>query len=88
MKRYRGKPPPKRPYSHSLESHGALTPFGAPSPVPRRARTQANTAKLAEALRLLHEDGVLFCDEIDLLLHPLRSELNFPIGEKHDLDFR
>jgi hypothetical protein len=26
-------------------------------------------------------------DEVDLILHPLRSELNFPIGPKLDLDF-
>ena len=26
--------------------------------------------------------GTLVMDEVDLLLHPLRSELNFPIGEK------
>jgi hypothetical protein len=26
-------------------------------------------------------------DEVDLILHPLRSELNFPIGDKLDLDF-
>lgn len=26
-------------------------------------------------------------DEVDLILHPLRSELNFPIGERLDLDF-
>lgn len=25
-------------------------------------------------------------DEVDLLLHPLKSELNFPIGDKHPLD--
>jgi len=26
-------------------------------------------------------------DEVDLILHPLKSELNFPIGAKYDLDF-
>jgi hypothetical protein len=26
-------------------------------------------------------------DEVDLILHPLKSELNFPIGTKLDLDF-
>jgi len=24
--------------------------------------------------------------QVDLILHPLKSELNFPIGKKHDLD--
>ena len=39
--------------------------------------------------KLLHEfrSGVLLMDEVDLILHPLKSELNFPIGAKHDLDF-
>jgi Protein of unknown function (DUF3638)/Protein of unknown function (DUF3645) len=30
--------------------------------------------------------GILILDEVDLLLHPLRSELNFPIGAKVPLD--
>ena len=35
----------------------------------------------------LFRGGVLIMDEVDLLLHPLKSELNFPIGDKHKLDF-
>eukprot|EP00516_Mucochytrium_quahogii_P008420 CAMPEP_0203758104 /NCGR_PEP_ID=MMETSP0098-20131031/10854_1 /ASSEMBLY_ACC=CAM_ASM_000208 /TAXON_ID=96639 /ORGANISM=" , Strain NY0313808BC1" /LENGTH=3866 /DNA_ID=CAMNT_0050650355 /DNA_START=244 /DNA_END=11840 /DNA_ORIENTATION=- len=31
-------------------------------------------------------DGVLIMDEVDVLLHPLRSELNFPIGLKDPID--
>jgi len=53
----------------------------------RYERFLANQGKLVEALRLLVEQGILLCDEIDLLLHPLRSELNFPVGEKFGLDF-
>ena len=34
----------------------------------------------------LFRDGVMLLDEVDLILHPLKSELNFPIGEKFDLD--
>ena len=30
--------------------------------------------------------GVLIMDEVDVLLHPLRSELNFPIGAKFPID--
>ena len=33
----------------------------------------------------LHSVGLL--DEVDVLLHPLRSELNWPLGEKAPLDF-
>ena len=31
-------------------------------------------------LDLLHDCGVLIMDEVDVILNPLRSELNFPIG--------
>ena len=41
--------------------------------------------KLVDVLRLWH-GGALFLDEVDVLLHPLRSELNFPIGNKHAID--
>jgi len=46
----------------------------------------------AEAIRNILElwserkKGVALLDEVDMLLHPLRSELNFPIGEKRELD--
>ena len=43
--------------------------------------------RLSEALGLFVDHGTLLCDEIDLLLHPLRSELNYPIGAKFDIDF-
>lgn len=33
------------------------------------------------------ERGVLILDEVDVVLHPLRSELNFPIGDSTDIDF-
>lgn len=39
-----------------------------------------------EILKLFKE-GVLLLDEVDLLLHPLKSELNWPIGEKNPIDF-
>eukprot|EP01060_Flectonema_neradi_P006280 TRINITY_DN1420_c0_g1_i1.p1 TRINITY_DN1420_c0_g1~~TRINITY_DN1420_c0_g1_i1.p1 ORF type:complete len:4698 (+),score=1051.93 TRINITY_DN1420_c0_g1_i1:123-14216(+) len=35
----------------------------------------------------LWRGSVLILDEVDMLLHPLRSELNFPIGEKKEVDF-
>ena len=31
-------------------------------------------------LQLLHSQGILIMDEVDVILNPLRSELNFPIG--------
>jgi hypothetical protein len=33
----------------------------------------------------IFQQGTLIMDEVDLILHPLKSELNFPIGEKHAL---
>ena len=34
----------------------------------------------------LWKSGILVMDEVDVLLHPLRSELNFPIGAKYPID--
>merc|ERR1712137_1147986 len=34
----------------------------------------------------LWKGGILIMDEVDVLLHPLRSELNFPIGNKQAID--
>lgn len=42
-------------------------------------------SELAKILSLFRE-GVMLLDEVDLILHPLKSELNFPIGDKFDLD--
>ena len=42
--------------------------------VPRRSRRRVEL-----------NGGRALLDEVDLLLHPLRSELNFPIGKKHPL---
>jgi hypothetical protein len=47
---------------------------------------QKDVTELSKVLKLFRE-SVLIMDEVDLILHPLKSELNFPIGAKHDLDF-
>lgn len=41
--------------------------------------------EIGRVLQLL-KSGVLLLDEVDLILHPLKSELNFPIGPKISLD--
>ncbi|KAJ8548740.1 hypothetical protein ON010_g10931 [Phytophthora cinnamomi] len=41
--------------------------------------------ELHKTLRLW-QSGILIMDEVDVLLHPLRSELNFPIGNKFPID--
>ena len=51
--------------------------------VPDLERTASELGRL---LRLF-QDGAVILDEVDLILHPLKSELNFPIGDKLDLDF-
>lgn len=40
-------------------------------------------------LRILHvfSSSILLIDEIDLILHPLRSELHWPVGRKQPLDY-
>ena len=48
-----------------------------------RLRAQADVC--VQILQLF-KHGVLLVDEVDLVLHPLRSELNFPIGRKDALD--
>jgi hypothetical protein len=35
----------------------------------------------------LFRNGALILDEVDLVLHPLKSELNWPLGGKEPLDF-
>lgn len=41
---------------------------------------------LADILCLWRDKGIALLDEVDTLLHPLRSELNFPVGDKSVLD--
>ena len=55
----------------------------------RRARDGAGPAPGVDELRgvlELFRGGAMLLDEVDLLLHPLKSELNFPVGERRPLD--
>ena len=63
-------------------------------PVDERKRERMKELRILQTLlmQLLktefvvrRERGVFLLDEVDMLLHPLRSELNFPIGEKFPL---
>ncbi len=54
----------------------------------KKLRDSSDTADAIASIMNLwseRERGVLLMDEVDMLLHPLRSELNFPIGEKFPL---
>lgn len=46
-------------------------------------KTQAE--ELTKILQLF-KNGIMLLDEVDMILHPLKSELNFPIGDKQELD--
>ena len=48
-------------------------------------KMRAGEAQLCRDILLILKDGVALVDEVDMVLHPLRSELNFPIGSKHEL---
>ncbi|GLE02888.1 hypothetical protein PINS_up011752 [Pythium insidiosum] len=77
---------------HSLEeSSDVLLAQGHASLNLRRLRrTLEDRSGMADELfktiRQIWQDGVLIMDEVDVLLHPLRSELNFPIGNKFPID--
>ena len=44
-------------------------------------------AVAAEIVKLFQQSGTLVLDEVDLILHPLRSELHWPLGRRVPLDF-
>lgn len=44
-------------------------------------------ATICVAILEIFQNGSVIMDEVDLLLHPLKSELNWPLGEKMPLDF-
>ncbi|CAE7388759.1 unnamed protein product, partial [Symbiodinium necroappetens] len=43
--------------------------------------TRSQVRQLSKALALFRQGAVLM-DEVDVVLHPLKSELNFPYGPK------
>ena len=51
-----------------------------------RIEVLSKQAKELQGILRLFRQGVMLLDEVDLILHPLKSELNFPLGEKVDLD--
>ena len=44
-------------------------------------------AAIAEEIFGILRDSVEIMDEVDVILHPLKSELNWPLGAKEPLDF-
>jgi len=57
---------------------------------PSNDKVAQNSRQLASSLKRivqLFRTGVTIMDEVDMVLHPLRSELNFPIGAREPIDF-
>eukprot|EP00656_Telonema_subtile_P053986 TRINITY_DN7933_c0_g3_i1.p1 TRINITY_DN7933_c0_g3~~TRINITY_DN7933_c0_g3_i1.p1 ORF type:complete len:609 (+),score=104.89 TRINITY_DN7933_c0_g3_i1:99-1925(+) len=47
---------------------------------------EKEAADIHQVMRLWKK-AVLVMDEVDMILHPLKSELNFPVGPKEEIDF-
>ena len=77
------------------ESNGVFGNFSL-SAIARRFRDQSEIVETqvnpedvyycTEILKLFRT-GILLLDEVDLILHPLKSELNWPIGLKDPIDY-
>lgn len=52
-----------------------------------RLRKSKHEAEILGESAKVFLTGVLLLDECDLLMHPLRSELHWPLGDQHTLDF-
>lgn len=78
-----------------VQNNGIFSAFSL-SAIARRFRDQSEIVHIdvnpqeiyysAEILKLFRT-GALLLDEVDLLLHPLKSELNWPIGHKDPIDY-
>eukprot|EP01060_Flectonema_neradi_P040006 TRINITY_DN8997_c1_g1_i1.p1 TRINITY_DN8997_c1_g1~~TRINITY_DN8997_c1_g1_i1.p1 ORF type:complete len:4144 (+),score=716.08 TRINITY_DN8997_c1_g1_i1:58-12489(+) len=74
------------PISEATSLEGTATKRKEAARVRDRMISRSEMAdKLTDILHLW-KGGALLLDEVDVLLHPLRSELNFPIGNKHAID--
>ena len=49
--------------------------------------TSAEEVRVVLSVVDIFRSSVLLLDEVDLILHPLKSELNWPLGQKLPLDF-
>lgn len=54
---------------------------------PAEIEQQRVQAVLGDQIFGLFRNGVEIMDEVDVILHPLKSELNWPLGAKDPLDF-
>lgn len=78
----------------SESSRGGFTLRGMFGLTPSKPRTYTkeeldgmrNQIRIATHILDLFQSGALLLDEVDLILHPLKSELNWPLGDKEPLD--
>lgn len=54
---------------------------------PEQVEAYTSQASVCGRILRIFRDGALLLDEVDLILHPLKSELNWPLGAKEPLDF-
>ena len=75
-----------------LSARLGLSRRGADEEEIRRQHAQAASLRCAEAacceqIFAMFQRGALILDEVDLILHPLKSELNWPLGRRVPIDF-
>ena len=74
-------------YIETLRNLNEASVGGSGRPSTRESVTAwTRQAKELAGILSLFKEGVMLLDEVDLILHPLKSELNFPLGQKHPLD--
>ena len=73
--------------SEELETDGSRDLAEKIRKIDLKVKILENASKGMVSTLQLFKQGVLIMDEVDLILHPLKSELNFPIGQKFPLDF-
>lgn len=54
---------------------------------PEQVAAYTRQAEVCGSILKIFQEGALLLDEVDLILHPLKSELNWPLGAKEPLDF-
>ncbi|CAK0887697.1 unnamed protein product [Prorocentrum cordatum] len=67
-------------------SKGGSSPEQFGGLVNRQEKARAEEVRVCGRILALFHRGVLLLDEVDLLLDPLKSELNWPLGQKVPLD--
>lgn len=71
----------------SLLGMGArLNPSGGEM-TPEQIEDARRQLRICERIFAIFQDAVEIMDEVDIILHPLKSELNWPLGLKEPLDF-